>query len=121
MKKLLLSVASMAIITSLPVNADKKQVVTISGQATTQSVKTITFSGDNLELTFSDGSTQTVDMADVTIAFTIVDAIKTLDSVKQKDAPVMYFDLGGHQLKQAPKSGAFILKKGDKVVKIVKK
>ncbi len=46
--------------------ADTKQTVTISGTTSTASLTKITFSGDNVVLTLSDSSSETVDMEKVT-------------------------------------------------------
>jgi len=121
MKKILLTVAIAALATTLTVSADNEQVVTIGGQTATQPVSVITFSGDNLVLTFADNTQQTVDMSEVVITFTFADAIKALNTASNQDAPLYYFDLNGRQLKQAPAKGAFMMKKGDRVVKLIKK
>lgn len=99
--------------------ADNEQVVTVNGEKLSQEVTKLTFSGDNVVLTFSNGTTETVDMENVTIAFTYTDAVKALSVVK--DAETLYFDLNGRQLKAAPKKGAYMIKKGDKVVKLLTK
>lgn len=99
--------------------ADNVQVVTVNGQRQAQTVTKMTFNGDNLVLNFSDGTTQTVDMASVVITFTIADAVKALATATNKDAPTLFFDLSGRQLKQAPQKGAYIMKKGDKIVKLL--
>ena len=99
--------------------ADNVQVVTVNGQRQAQTVTKMTFNGDNLVLNFSDGTTQTVDMASVVITFTIADAVKALATATDKDAPTLFFDLSGRQLKQAPQKGAYIMKKGDKIVKLL--
>ncbi len=56
------------VLSCLSAEADTKQTVTISGVESTQTVTQITFDGDNVTLTFSDNTTQTEDMADVSIA-----------------------------------------------------
>lgn len=121
MKKQLLTVAIAALATTLTASADNGQVVTIGGQTATQPVRVITFSGDDLVLTFTDGTQQTVDMGEVVITFTFADALKALNSASNEDAPIHYFDLNGRQLKQAPQKGAYMMKKGEKVVKLIKK
>ena len=99
--------------------ADKKPVVTIGQQQLTETVTKVTFDGDNVVLHMENGQTQTVDMADVIITFTVVDALKVIEK-EPADAPLAYFDLSGRQLKTAPKKGPFIMQKGKKVVKIMK-
>lgn len=100
--------------------ADDGKVVTVNGQTTSKPVTKLTFSGDNIVLHFNDGSTQTVDMGNVVITFNITDAVKALAS-EPKNAPVSYFDLNGRQLKSAPKKGSYIMRKGNKVVKLLTK
>ena len=118
MKKLLTTL--LTTVCCLIASADNEPVVTVNGQTTTQTVKKLTFNGDNVVLHFADGSTQEVDMADVTIAFTTADAVKALENA-DKNAPTTYFDLNGRQLKQAPHKGAYIIKKGNKIVKLLTK
>lgn len=101
--------------------ADNEQVVTVNGQKQAQAVTKLTFSADNIVLTFADGTTQTVDMASVVITFTYADAIKALATATAKDAPLQYFDLNGRQLSQAPKDGPYIIRKGSKIVKLITK
>ena len=103
---------------ALTVMADNEQAVTVNGQKVNKTVNKLTFNGDNVVLNYADGSTQTVDMANVTIAFTVVDAIKALETA-DKDAPILYFDMKGQQLKSAPKTGSYIMKKGNKIVKLL--
>lgn len=100
--------------------ADDGKVVTVNGQTTSKPVTKLTFSGDNIVLHFNDGTTQAVDMSNVVITFNITDAVKALAS-EPKDAPVCYFDLNGRQLKSAPKKGSYIVRKGNKVVKLLTK
>jgi len=107
---------------SLTAQADNTQVVTIGGVETTHHVTYITFNDDeNLTLVYTDGTTETVDMELVTIAFTFIDAVKALDTAADKNAAVTFFDATGRQLKAAPKQGTYIMKKGNQVVKLIKK
>ena len=52
------------------VMADNKQTITINGSTVDKTVKKITFDGDNVILTYSDGYSQTEDMSLVKLAFT---------------------------------------------------
>ncbi len=65
--------------------ADTTQTVTVSGETLTQSVTKITFDGDNVVLTLSDATTQTVDMAEVSIAlaYSATDGIDNLPVAEQ--------------------------------------
>ncbi|MBQ8463714.1 MAG: hypothetical protein IJ544_06320 [Prevotella sp.] len=105
---------------SLTASADNGQVVTVNGKTVAKTVTKMTFDGDNVLLVYSDNTTETVDMANVSVVFTVADAIKALET-EALDAPVSYFDLNGRQLKQAPQQGAYVMKKGNSVVKILQK
>lgn len=118
-KRLILPVTAIMLSLTLSANADNKQVVTVGQQQLTETVTKVTFDGDNVVLHMENGQTQTVDMADVIITFTVVDALKVIEK-EPADAPLAYFDLSGRQLKTAPKKGPFIMQKGKKVVKIMK-
>ncbi len=67
-KNKFLVVLGCLVLSCLSASADTKQTVTISGSTATQTVTQITFSGDDVTLTLSDASTQTVDMDDVNVA-----------------------------------------------------
>lgn len=119
-KKQITVSAAIALLTlSTPAQADNKQVVTVGQQQLTETVTRLTFDGDQVVLHLANGTTQAVDMEDVVITFTVVDALKALET-EPKDAPLTYFDLNGRQLKKAPKKGGYIMKKGTKVVKVLK-
>lgn len=123
MKKqtLLVPVAAALLLLAITVSvkADNKQVVTVGQQQLTETVTRLTFDGDQVVLYMANGQTQTVDMEDVTIVFTVIDALKALET-EAKEAPLAYYDLSGRQLKKAPKKGTYIMKKGKKLVKVVK-
>ena len=59
--------------------ADNKQTVTINGQSINKTVTEITFNGDNLTLTYSDGTSEESDMSFVKLAF----SYDTNSTVKQ--------------------------------------
>lgn len=100
--------------------ADNKQVVTVGQQQLTETVTRLTFDDEKVVLHLSNGQTQTVDMEEVTIVFTVVDALKAVED-EAKDAPLAYYDLDGRQLKKAPKRGSYIIRKGKKIVKVMRK
>ena len=104
---------------SLSVKADSEQVVNVNGEPLTQTVTQLTFDNEQVVLHMADGTTTSVDMADVTIVFTVIDAMKALEG-EAKEMPVQFFDLEGRQLKQAPLKGAFMMRQGNKVIKIMK-
>ena len=59
--------------------ADSKETVTINGTAANKNITHISFSGDNITLTYSDGATQTADLSVVTIDFDQVAVFKDKD------------------------------------------
>lgn len=54
---------------STAVMADNKQTVTIDGSPVSETVKEITFDGDNVTLSYADGTTVTRDMSLVKLSF----------------------------------------------------
>jgi hypothetical protein len=80
--------------------------------------------GEQIKITYSDNSVaENLDLSEVKIQFeNIVDAINYLNAeAKDEDTPVFYYDLQGRSLLQAPQRGLFIMKKGNKVVKVLNK
>lgn len=55
---------------SLMAYADSSQSVTISGEVIDKEVTSLSFEGDNVVLSFTDGVTRTSDMSEVNIALT---------------------------------------------------
>jgi hypothetical protein len=119
MKKLPTLIMGMALGTSLAAHADGGQVVTVKGEKVDKTVKQITFNNDQLTLTYADGSQQSVELEEVSIVFSETTAVTQLGT-QPGDAAIGYFDLKGHQLEKAPAQGAYIMKRGDKVVKVLK-
>ena len=113
--------AAIALLLAITLNtsADNKQVVTVGQQQLTETVTHLTFDGEKVVLHLANGQTQTVDMEEVTIVFTVVDALKEIQD-EAKDAPLSYYDLSGRQLKKAPKKSAYIIRKGKKIVKVIR-
>ena len=84
MKKICLF--AMAALFSTYVWADNKQTVTINGQSIDKTVTEIIFNGDNLTLTYSDGTSEESDMSFVKLAFsydTNPTGINQVEAVKQ--------------------------------------
>lgn len=76
----------LAAILSANVWADNKQTVTINGQSVGKTVTEITFNGDNVTLSYNDGTSTTEDMSLVKLAFTYGDSatgINHVETVKQ--------------------------------------
>lgn len=101
--------------------ADGGKVVIVNGQQAAKPVTKLTFSGNDVVMHFSDGTTQAIDMASVVITFDVATALKAISAAEPKDAPVSYYDLNGRQLKRAPLKGGYIMRKGNKIVKLMAK
>ena len=85
--------AILAIITA-NVLADNVQTVTINGTTQSQTVKRITFNGDDIVLVFADDSQQTVDLTAVKINFVYDDVVNRVsfnaDAPKVKEQTGVY-------------------------------
>ncbi len=111
--------------------ADDTQTVTFNGATIEKNVTQITFEGGYIVLHFADGTTeQTEDLASVKIEFSVPSAIRYLNR-DLSDASVQVFDLSGKhvatyknlentQLESLVK-GVYLVKKGTKTVKLIKK
>lgn len=128
--------------------ADNTQVVIINGQKVEKVATKITFSGDNATVSFSDGSSQTADMAQVVIYLNVTTDIRkvetfsfngligdvlTLSNVAEGTTVTIY-DAIGKVLQQVKatdttlslntaslKNGVYVLKAGNQIVKFLKK
>ncbi len=128
--------------------ADNSQVVIINGQKVEKVATKITFSGDNATVSFSDGSSQTADMAQVVIYLNVTTDIRkvetfsfngligdvlTLSNVAEGTTVTIY-DATGKVLQQVKatdttlslntaslKNGVYVLKAGNQIVKFLKK
>lgn len=76
--------------------ADTEETVTIDGSVVGKFANRITFDGDNVTLTYDDGTTQTADMAAVSISLTY-DSGETgiSETVARPEAPARIYTLGG--------------------------
>lgn len=140
MKKLLVCLTTL--MCCLFVNAAQK--LTINGEIVEKAVYSMTFDGDNVILTFSDQTSQTVDMSNVVITFdaatTDIYSLKMpvgskldIDGLSANSEISIYNAAGKMVLKtkaertsqnlstEGLKSGVYILKAGNKIVKFVKK
>ena len=128
--------------------ADNSQVVIINGQEVEKFATKITFSGDNAIVTFSDGTTDTADMSNVVIYLNVstdISKVQTfnyngiigddirLSNIAEGTAVTIY-DATGKVLQQVKatdttlslntaslKSGVYVLKAGNQIVKFLKK
>lgn len=118
-QKLILTMTTLLLSLASTTMADNKQIVTIGQRQVEKTVQQLTFNEGQVVLHYSDQTSETADMADVVIVFTVADALKALEKA-DRDAPLAYFDINGRQLKRAPAKGSYIIKKGKKIVKLIK-
>lgn len=120
------------------------QVLVINGEVVEKVVTKLTFDGDNVTLTFADSTTQTADMDAVSMQFTDVLAIRDIMAFQLKKTidnqidlsgltpgtEVFIFDAAGKQVIRSKaslinvrslKSGIYVLKAGNQIVKFVKR
>lgn len=121
-----LTTLSLALALSASAFADdgNKQVVTINGTANGKTVQTITFSGDNVNLVYSDNSTETLDMESVVITFSNEATAITVSSVQENGDMKNIYDINGRQVQSTLEnlpSGIYIIKSSTKSVKFIKK
>ncbi len=76
-----------AALACLPTMAESKQTVTINGVVSAQSIKKITFDGDQLTMTFTDGTTQTEDVTALNVAISYsTDVATSITAVEETEA-----------------------------------
>ncbi len=124
MKKLFLALSSLALSASSFAGDVIKQTVKINGSEVSKTVQTITFSGDDVNLTFTDGTSQTVDMEAVIISFAKDPTEITISSVHQNGEVTKIYDTNGRQVRSTIESlptGIYIIKSAEKTVKFIKK
>lgn len=126
MKKLTV-LCAMALFVGASAFADDetKQVVKIDGVVQDgKTVKTITFEGDKLNLTYTDGSTASADLEAVVIAFESDPTAITVSKVSNEGEVTKIYDINGRQVKatmDALPTGVYIMKSANKTVKFIKK
>jgi len=139
MKKILLATLFL-----ISMSANAKQTLTINGTEVDKTVVTMTFSGDDVVLTFSDDTDQTVDMSTVVISFSsstsIAYTLKTpvgsemnIEGLTAGSEFEIYDSTGKMVINskangtsanislESLKNGVYILKAGDQIVKFVKR
>lgn len=87
MKKLITLLAVLAT-TFCSAMADNTQTVVVDGTTVGKNVTRLTFSGDNVVMTFADNSTQTADMSLVSISFTYSPAT-AIDGIEQENKNIV--------------------------------
>lgn len=101
-----------------------KQVVKINGSANGKTVQTITFSGDNANLVYTDGTSETVDLEAVVISFSDEATAISVSSLQQNGDLKKIYDINGRQMRstlEALPFGIYIIKSANKTVKYIKK
>ena len=129
--------------------ASDTQTITINGRTVEKTAVELTFDGDNVVLHFSDGTEQAADMESVAIAFdnatTGIDQVKAFNLVGTTDGNIHLsgvqcgerievFDASGKKVAQTKassdtaslditnmKSGVYVLRAGNTVIKFVKR
>jgi hypothetical protein len=92
-----------------------KQVVQIDGQTQTEEVESLTFSGDEVTITFRDGQSTVAKLHSVTISFTgTTTAIKKVVEDKSQKSEA-YYTLSG--IKTKPVSKGVYIHNGKKIIK----
>ncbi len=86
-----------AALACLPTMAESKQTVTINGVVSELSIKKITFDGDQLTMTFTDGTTQTEDVTalNVAISYYTSTAISATDAVESEPKAQRVYNING--------------------------
>lgn len=74
------------------------QTVSVDGTTVNKTVKEITFSGTDVELSFTDGTTLTADMTTVNIAFGTATGVKAVDKDTQRPADDRIYSLSGQYM-----------------------
>lgn len=129
--------------------ASDTQTITVNGRTVEKTAVELTFDGDNVVLHFSDGTEETADMESVAIAFdnatTGIDQVKAFNLVGTTDGNIHLsgvqcgerievFDASGKKVAQTKassdtaslditnmKSGVYVLRAGNTVIKFVKR
>lgn len=146
MKRIYTLIAALLMLSPTAIMADDTttQTLTINGQPVEKAVASFTFDGDNVIIHFSDATQQTADMNDVTLALaTTVDAIGEVKmpiggrfDVEGLAAGILItvYDASGRTVltttsdespTQLPvqqlKSGVYVMKAGNQIVKFIKR
>lgn len=144
MKKILLFTAGLLLGLSIGA-ASVKQKLTINGEVVEKTVSKITFDGDNVVLLFSDQTRQEADLESVVLSF-LPDTPTSIYSLHQTvgdkldikgledGTQVIVFDASGKKIltsnaentsalltTRTLKSGIYIIKAGNKVIKFLKR
>lgn len=92
-----------------------KQVVTIEGQTQTEEVKSLSFEGDSVTITFRDGQSMVVGIEDFNISFTnTTTAIRKVKTDRGAEDNA-YYDLRGVKTNASAKG--ILIHNGKKIIK----
>lgn len=108
---------SLLLLSALTCKADQKQTVVVNGSQVEKSVKSISFQGSKVLLTYTDGTTQTADRSAFLIRMRGLSTTKISNLKTSKDNGNKYYTIDGKRMDKPSKSGVYI--KGNK--KITKK
>ena len=130
MKRLRFLAMVCLLITGLSVQADNKQTLTINGRTVDQKVKNIAFDGDKVVLLFTDGTSTTEDMSQVTLDIEWI-TTTAIEKVGQEPefAEGSVYDLQGRRMESSifnsqssiQKKGIYLMRQNGKTVKVLKK
>lgn len=148
MKKTFFTLCLMALLGGTTHAQEITQTITINGETVEQTAVQLAFSGDNVTLTYADRTTQTADMATVSITFNTSTGIGAISAFEYRGlvdgqmnisglnagTQVCVYDNAGRQLfsQQATGSsmqmdattlapGVYVLRVGQQTVKFLKK
>lgn len=144
MKKLLLLITTIMLTFVLPTAAEQIQILIINGEEVSKTVTKMTFNGDLVVLEFSDKSAISEDMSNVVLRFYDPTSINNITAFQLKKTvegtllieglaagtQVTIFDAAGKQMivskeskinVSALKSGVYVLKAGNQIVKFAKR
>lgn len=94
MKKTRLILSMLALLNAGNTLAEDAMTVTINGQPVKENIQNIAFSGDNAIITFSNETTQTVDMDQLCVTFDYNGTadIQTVDAANANHQPIYTLD-----------------------------
>ena len=144
MKKILFLISAFMMMMASPIKADTTQTLIINGEVVEKIVTKITFEGDNAVLTFSDETNISEDMGNVILRFSSSPtSIKNVEAFQLNNVvgdnldinglaegtKVVIYDASGKDVittngsninVSGLRSGMYILKAGNQIVKFVK-
>lgn len=147
MKKILISLVSLFAVSGTAL-ADNTQTVIINGKTVDKVAASITVSGDNATVKFTDGTSETADMSAVTIYLNVATDIRRVQTFSYNGiigdelmlsnltsgSTVEIYDASGRKVQTATagsttlsmnvsslRGGVYLLKAGNNIIKFMKK